>query len=325
MEVKTKFLGATLGTVSTDNDGYIDANPASGDYASYAYAKITVPYANMLEWGASWLICYEDADHNLHYPYGDSDRDPNTLSSFFFVDPRTGYCFTTRIVYYFTESMMTAPQLKYNKPVWQPSTTQEAPYITYNTPPEYVDIYVRYGSGVKNIYRDAGTAAKYNDQGEFIGSNYYINRNYCKIITKEAYFAEHAGYPYRLEEDMPSTAPKLFEFDCPDMLWRTDSFTNNGMIYSPLIPGMVLSGAFKDVVTLEQITIPRSCQRIGPVAFAGTSLRKVMISAECEYSETSFPEGCEVEFYEGGGEYAQLYDCNGFAIIDCNRARIYIT
>lgn len=292
MEVKTTMLGATLGTVSIDNDGYIDANPASGDYASYAYTKITVPYANLLEWGASWLICYEDANHNLHYPYGDSGRDPNTISSFFFVDPRTGYCFTTRIAYYFTESMMTAPQLKYNKPVWQPSTTQEAPYITYNTPPEYVDIYVRYGSGVKNIYRDAGTAAEYNDQGEFIGSNYYINRNYCKIITKEAYFAEHAGYPYRLEEDMPSTVPKLFDIDCPDMLWRTDGFTNESMIYSPLIPGM------------QPVEIPMYIQPPRPMIHVYDSRDESLSGNGYAILE---PISCEV-YHEENGTYEATFE-----------------
>lgn len=351
MVIKQGYL-----TVSTD---HIEEHTVDSP-AYYAFTKFTVPAINVHKWGLSWLVLYEEpygsAIENKHYPSGDSDRYPNTLVKVYFVDPRDGYVFNpTPTTYYFESDMVKVvggrlvpnPQVNYYRP------DISRPLLGV---PELVDVYVQFGTQSKNIYTNRSEATVYDSDHYPIKTNYYVDSDYCRIAYEEVCFEEHEGYPYRLDDDMPDETPvlfetgspdmiwridsstgmissplivdneiRLFEFDCPDMLWRTDGFTNNGMIYSPLIPGMVLSGAFKDVISLEQITIPRSCQRIGPVAFAGTSLRKVMISAECEYSETSFPEGCEVEFYEGGGEYAQLYDCNGFAIIDCNRARIYIT
>lgn len=318
----------SLGSVSKDSNGYIEtSSPSDPDakYADHKWLVVTIPYAGLRKFGLSWMICYEDSNGVKYYPSGDSDRQPNTITSYWFVDPRDGHCFYGRSAYYFTSSMVDDPTLDKPNVTWTPPAyPDDYSGVRLTTPPPTVEVYIQYGSGAKVIYDTREDAIKYDSYGNFNGTNYYVDDDYCKIIYEYDYFVKIANDELRTI-DMPDNTPVLYASDYPDMLWRTDGFTNNGMIYSPLIPGMVLSGAFKDVVTLEQITIPRSCQRIGPVAFAGTSLRKVMISAECEYSETSFPEGCEVEFYEGGGEYAQLYDCNGFAIIDCNRARIYIS
>ena len=120
---------------------------------------------------------------------------------------------------------------------------------------------------------------------------------------------------------------KPFVGDSPYTMWRIDPDVNNGMPFVPLMIGLpVLShtGAFMDVSTLEHVTIPRSCKTIGRFAFAGTSLRKVKIASDCTYSETSFPEDCEVEFYGGGGDYGQLLDGDGYPVIDGDGARIYI-
>lgn len=121
---------------------------------------------------------------------------------------------------------------------------------------------------------------------------------------------------------------KPFVGDSPFTMWRIDPNINNGMPFSPLmigLPVIIPSGAFMDAVELRKVTVPQSCTAIGTYAFAGTQLRKVKISADCTYEETSFPEGCEIEFYGGGGDWGQLYDCNGYAIIDSEHARIYIS
>jgi hypothetical protein len=96
---------------------------------------------------------------------------------------------------------------------------------------------------------------------------------------------------------MPADIPELFVTGYPDILWRVDGVTNNGMIYSPLIPDMIAVGAFKDVSTLRRVVIPNSCKRIGLVSFSGTNIREAIIASDCSYSQTSFPEGCTIDFY----------------------------
>lgn len=67
----------------------------------------------------------------------------------------------------------------------------------------------------------------------------------------------------------------------------------------PCIPQLYnFSGAFEGVQTLENIRIPKTVKKIGRKSFAGTSLKKVKISADCTYYPTSFPTDCTIEFYE---------------------------
>lgn len=97
----------------------------------------------------------------------------------------------------------------------------------------------------------------------------------------------------------------------------------NGELTNILFPAEKISGAFMNARNLEYAYIPRSCKKIGELAFTNTKLRRVKIANDCEYYPTSFPPGCEIEFYGGGGEYGQLYDSEGYAIIDADGARIY--
>lgn len=128
------------------------------------------------------------------------------------------------------------------------------------------------------------------------------------------------GYPYLTF--LPE--PKKFEYEppYPEKMFRLSADVNDGYPYLPIIerPG----GAFKDAVNLTRADIPQSCKKIGKLAFANTALKKVKIAADCEYSPTSFPEGCEVEFYGEGGSFGQLYDKDGFAILDADSTRIYV-
>ena len=98
----------------------------------------------------------------------------------------------------------------------------------------------------------------------------------------------------------------------------------NGELTNILFPAEKISGAFMNARNLEYAYIPRSCKKIGEWAFTNTKLRRVKIADDCEYYPTSFPPGCEIEFYGGGGEFGQLYDSEGYAIIDADGARIYV-
>jgi hypothetical protein len=66
----------------------------------------------------------------------------------------------------------------------------------------------------------------------------------------------------------------------------------------PTPSGAEREGAFCDATDLEEIRIPPSVTRIGPYAFAGTKLKKVKIAYSCIFYDSSFPEDCEIEFYE---------------------------
>jgi len=118
--------------------------------------------------------------------------------------------------------------------------------------------------------------------------------------------------------DNPLTQPY------PKTIWRIDKSQNNGKPFNEYIPIPKPTGAFRNAAKLEKIYIPESVKFIGAETFRFTALKTVKIAADCKYSETSFPEGCEIEFYGGGGTYGQLYDCDGYAVLDCEAARIYV-
>lgn len=58
-------------------------------------------------------------------------------------------------------------------------------------------------------------------------------------------------------------------------------------------------GAFSNAKNLTKVKIPRSVKKIGPYAFRNTALTSVTIASDCEYNHlTSFPDGCQINFYE---------------------------
>lgn len=130
------------------------------------------------------------------------------------------------------------------------------------------------------------------------------------------------GYP------TPNLAPDLPEKAATEpftlSLWRVDKNKNGGYPFTGLMILTEPKGAFRKAEKLERVYIPESVKRIGAEAFRYTALKTVRIAPDCEYSPTSFPEGCEVEFYGGGGDYGQLYDSDGYAVLDCEAARIYV-
>lgn len=80
----------------------------------------------------------------------------------------------------------------------------------------------------------------------------------------------------------------------PDALWRIENqeLTTGVFVENELI------GAFANAVNLTKITIPRSCKYIGEYAFRNTALTSVKIASDCTYFPTSFPDGCQVKFYQ---------------------------
>lgn len=79
----------------------------------------------------------------------------------------------------------------------------------------------------------------------------------------------------------------------PASMWYLDE---NNKLMNALLPDEP-GGAFTGCTSLAYISIPESVQYIGDLAFRGTALTRVRISRTCEFSETSFPEGCVISYY----------------------------
>lgn len=80
----------------------------------------------------------------------------------------------------------------------------------------------------------------------------------------------------------------------PKGMWRV---TDAGVLTQELLPEKIDFGAFANAHNLRQISIPKSCKKIGRYAFRNTKLSSVTIARDCVYYSTSFPDGCVVNFY----------------------------
>lgn len=138
---------------------------------------------------------------------------------------------------------------------------------------------------------------------------------------------QNKGYPRVVSlpelSAIPSTAPPYPEaiMRCLGAEW------NDGYPFVIGLPGIEkknIYGAFKNAVNLSSVSIPFSVKTIGEYAFTNTALEKVTIAPDCTYYPTSFPEGCEVSFYGGGGDYVPLADSEEYILLDSDGARIYV-
>lgn len=101
------------------------------------------------------------------------------------------------------------------------------------------------------------------------------------------------GFPFnKLTKDIP-------EYQSPPPLaaWRIEQGVNNGFPLNKLMGEHVDFGAFANAHNLRQVSIPKSCKKIGRYAFRNTQLSSVTIASDCVYYNTSFPDGCVVNFY----------------------------
>jgi len=57
-------------------------------------------------------------------------------------------------------------------------------------------------------------------------------------------------------------------------------------------------GCFANVTTLIKATIPQTVKYIADYTFYNTSLTKVTIAKDCKYFEHTFPDKCEISYYE---------------------------
>lgn len=124
--------------------------------------------------------------------------------------------------------------------------------------------------------------------------------------TSEEYEEPTAPLPYWWETNeeglpthsyFPATPSNPMEEPWPYALWRTDPQINSGYPYHELLPEVPLLGAFANAVNLKTVRIPETVKTIGRYAFRNTQLTSVTIASDCEYYDTSFPDGCIINFY----------------------------
>ena len=105
------------------------------------------------------------------------------------------------------------------------------------------------------------------------------------------------GYPYI--NNTPVEIPPIMKspyYPNTIMILNSDindgyPFINNNEINSIILGSFMYS-------QLNTVSIPRSCQKIGSLAFNQTDVSNVKISSTCDYSSTSFPDNCNIEVYE---------------------------
>ena len=56
-------------------------------------------------------------------------------------------------------------------------------------------------------------------------------------------------------------------------------------------------GAFMNAQYLTSVLIPQSVKYIGEFAFRNTQLTSVTIADDCVFFDTSFPDGCVINYY----------------------------
>ena len=118
----------------------------------------------------------------------------------------------------------------------------------------------------------------FSDSSDFGIINY---NNKLMFLTSD-------GYPFFKNRSYPESSPVV----------NTD-FYADGKNYLQMknVRFSLISGAFASSVNLKKIVIPQSVKFIGENAFRNTALSSVKIASDCVYSQESFPDGCNVEFY----------------------------
>ena len=76
--------------------------------------------------------------------------------------------------------------------------------------------------------------------------------------------------------------------------WYIDDYR---MITNKYLPDLIDVGAFANATNLTYVRIPPTVKKIGRYSFRNTKLTSVTIASDCEYYDTSFPDGCQIKFY----------------------------
>ena len=88
-----------------------------------------------------------------------------------------------------------------------------------------------------------------------------------------------------------------FDFPFPAPMWYVS--TNPNDVKTAVTKNYEEMGAFRKCSNFSKIVIPVTTKSLGDYSFDLTALTEVQIASDCTYYPTTFPEECEVTFYEG--------------------------
>ena len=133
-------------------------------------------------------------------------------------------------------------------------------------------------SNPPDIYNSQGTENIHNAfQPPYPSVFWYVNSTDDDVV--------HDG-------EMTPHSPAI-DHPFPNIFWYSigDDVTHDGTyMCEPM-------GACVRCTNLTTINIPQSVKKIGPNMATNTGLTSVTIASDCEYSSTSFPANCTVNFY----------------------------
>lgn len=154
----------------------------------------------------------------------------------------------------------------------------------------YKTEYTRYWKG----YNSNGVAQyTYTNQLDSVSTGDVI----CDVHCLGQYIdgVHNDGYPYC--QNYKNIDKALWTEPYPDYMWEINPDKNWGYPQLRMMDNVDRLGAFNRT-HLRNITFPRSITKIGEYAFLNTELTSVTIPRTCEYSYTSFPPNCQINFYD---------------------------
>lgn len=152
------------------------------------------------------------------------------------------------------------------------------------------------------VYYQGGHESFYGDILWIQGDDLFpYNENFIPMPEKA--LSEPPDAIFRIDEtdDLPHTnlAPVLnipaLTKPFPDAVFRIEPGEMGNIPFNKLPPNCPALGAFANANNLSLVRIPNTVKSIGENSFTFTKLTSVQIASDCEYYDTSFPEGCVVK------------------------------
>ena len=283
-----EFKNSSDGT-NVDNNAFIDTGITDDSTTSWdiIFEFVTLSTEN-------WVAGVANLDVSLYYAYAGTS---------------SGYSWWTDHIAYSTGSPTTGTLITatkqsgggtYNIPYniivgarnWCNTTTP-----TLNPSNGIARFKVYYFDIKKNGVKVAEFFPAYDPISEEWGMYDVIGKQFHGNAGAEGTFI-YGGY-YTPESDIVTLTPEVLAFDYDDppaSMWylNHEEIIVNGLMPEPLIDDQ---GAFNKCAHLVEVEIPASVTSIGRYSFRETQLKKVKISSNCTYYDTSFPDECVISFY----------------------------
>lgn len=154
----------------------------------------------------------------------------------------------------------------------------------------YKTEYTRYWKG----YNNNGVAQyTYTSQSDSVSTGDVI----CDVHCLGQYIdgVHNDGYPYC--QNFKNIDKKLWSEPYPDYMWETNPEKNWGYPQLKMMDYAERLGAFANCPNLQVVVIPKTVKNIGEYTFIKSALTAATIARDCEFSETSFPPRCIINYY----------------------------